>query len=174
MHRRNGVVNPSYMTRRQWRNMDRILGANVYWKSREKQLGAWYNTVKTDYPEAAPGYPEDMDDWGCGHWKTFYSNLLDVYGKAQAVSKWNIETDRVGMWATGQGCRYDCEWNREMEKLGLDTGSNLFSKIYCGGESVADVASTTTEGVAQIAKFAVPVLAIGAGIWAYNKFIKTN
>ena len=124
-------------------------------------------------PEVILGLPEDMDDWGCDEWKLYYNRIKRDYNRQVAYDTWVIDTGRVHAFATGNWCRYNCDFVKWAIKEGLgDTlGSNFISKIYCGLENVSSGVESATRTVKHIA----PLLVVGGvavGTWYLLKMLR--
>lgn len=111
--------------------------------------------------------PADMDDWTCAQWVTYYNRNKASIGKARAVDIINRDSDSIGFFATSNTCKYDCNWTRFFQKEGVNTGSNIFSNIFCAASNVTETAASITAP-----GFLRPLLIlglIGGGLYAANK-----
>lgn len=115
--------------------------------------------------------PEDMDDWGCGHWITYFQKNKDLLGQQEAIDILRIDTDNVGWFADLHLCKYDCDFvDFFQEELGESVG-NIFSKLYCTGSTVVDAAGTLAAGAhggIKVLSVLVPVAVIGAAVWGVS------
>ena len=146
-------------------------------KKMKRALNGMFDTVRptSKYASTYAGFPEDMDDWNCGHWKSYYLNNKAIIGQAEAVKLLEIDIESIGTWATGQLCKYDCAWMDFFSKEGIKGGS-IFSKIYCAGSGTADAVSSTVDSVGGLANFVSSVannklllLGVGLGGWYVYK-----
>lgn len=138
-----------------------------------KSLSGIFSTVKptSPYPSTYAGFPDDMDDWGCGHWKNYYLANKAIIGKDRALQIVDADSSSIGMWADGLMCKYDCAFTEFFEKEGLSV-SNIFSKLYCAGENVVDAGANVVESAEGITDFVSSVanskiLLIGAALGGY-------
>lgn len=136
---------------------------------------AWYRKVKPTY--SFPNLPDDLDIFSCADWKIYYEKLVVALGKVKASSELQREGGRAGMWANLQYCKYNCDWIRYFTKQGLPNGGNIFSKVYCAGDSVAtavnNAATTAGNVTGALSKLTnnpiIPIVAMGAiGYYFYK------
>jgi len=105
-----------------------------------RSVNGMFSTVMPSslFPSTYSGFPEDMDDWVCGHWDSYYENNAEFIGSDEAMQLFNIDTGRVGPWANLELCKLDCNFVNKFAALGFNT--TLLSDIYCGtGEIIEDV-----------------------------------
>lgn len=125
-------------------------------------------------PDTYKDLPEDMDDWGCAHWKTYYERLKSKLGKSKAVEIVNLDISNIGWFNSSELCKYNCEWARFFKNEGLDTGSNIFSNVYCAATGVTETIVNVTDTAKDITepKFVKTIIIIaglaGAGFLAYK------
>lgn len=141
------------------------------------------------------------DYWGCDEWADWYYALKDKYGKKKAKEIWekawddNPKLSYVANW-TALDCRLREPFHVLKDKEGVDVYTGLMdkvaaktmmgvskapSKVVDAGEGVVDTVESASKGVFTIGrslKYVVPIVVgvalVGAGIFAYNAFIKTG
>lgn len=140
----------------------------------QRVLQGIFTTVRPSsiFPDTYAGLPADMDDWSCGHWKVYYERNKAKSGKTAAGQLLLSDVGRVGMWADVHMCKYNCDWVQFFEGEGLP-GGNIFSKLYCTVDNVADTAQNTTQFTKTLTGNGILFAAlIGGGIYFYNKYGK--
>jgi hypothetical protein len=118
-----------------------------------RALSGMFDTVRptSPYPSTYAGFPQDMDDWNCGQWKSYYSANKLIMGKDKAIALLERDADSIGSFATGQMCKYDCSFVEFFKKEGVNVGW-IGSKLYCAAENVGDAAVKVSESVENVAR----------------------
>lgn len=134
-----------------------------------KKVDGIFTTIRPTSPIPATyqGLPLDQDDWTCADWVTYYKRIKSSLGKEKAVQIVNTDSDRIGLWATSQTCKYDCTWYNYFKNEGVNTGANIFSNLYCTASNVAETGQDITRP-----GFLKPIIvggAIIAGLYFANK-----
>jgi hypothetical protein len=145
-----------------------------------KTLSGVFTTIKPTsiYPSTYDKFPADQDDWGCQHWKVYYDRNKELGGEVYARELILTDSERVGWFADLHLCKYNCDWIDYFNKQGMP-GGNIFSKLYCAGDNVADTVKETTSAVKNVGMFTrkvtgSPLLWVGIGLGGYylaNKYI---
>lgn len=121
--------------------------------------------------------------WSCSDWAEWHKLNVKKYGKQKANQKftqwWSAQDGTAGPY---NWCKYNAEFSKYFAENGIDVG-NVVSHIVTGADSV--VTSTTgaatnlasgVENTAKTVKWLLPLAftaaVIGAGYFAYKKYIK--
>lgn len=144
---------------------------------------AWYWPVSPGISDSdvLQGLPDDLDNFSCAQWQTYYLRLKQKYGKDFALLKIQEEGERVGVWADLHACKYNCDFISFFKSEGLQ-GGNLFSKVFCAVDTVADTVTDTVETVGEIASQTnnavknggLLLVAVAAGFWYFNSINKNG
>lgn len=126
----------------------------------------------------------DFDNWGwddywtCSDWKRWHELNVAENGRAVANEKF------ISYWSTQDGfmapynwCKYDSTFATYFANQGIDVGW-LFSHLVVTTQNVGDNVLSSTESISEgvntiatVAKYIAPFAAIGAAVWAIDKWV---
>jgi hypothetical protein len=117
--------------------------------------------------------------WGCAEWMLWHQQQVKAYGQQTAnqnfIQAWGAQDSFMGPY---NWCKYNAEFANYFAKQGIETGwllSNLITGAQTVGTNVVTTATNVSSGVAttsNMVKYLLPFAAIGAGVWAFDKYVK--
>ena len=149
-------------------------------RTRKKRLninGLFTDTLASSkYPETYLDLPRDIDNWACQQWRTYYERNKLKGGKQYAYDVFIKDANRISsIYSKAHSCKYDCafvEWAKKEIGINFD----WFTDVWCATdeviENVSETATATTQTAKNVAKYVLPLAVIGAGFYAYNKYLK--
>jgi hypothetical protein len=157
-------------------------GTKIYYIS-----GARRNGVGTVYFDGQPITADSTpvyDTWGpnwltgywqCGEWMEWHKQLEKKWGRAQANAIWYAAWMQQSFAAGPQNCKWDKTFTNYLVAVGLldpkEWAMILPNIVSNTGEVIVNITDAAA-GVSRWIKLAAGVAVIGAGVWAYNKYVK--
>lgn len=155
-----------------------MAGTDIYIISGQKKsfrVGAF--TITADSTPDFDNWGWD-DYWTCSDWMRWHQLNVTSYGRTVANDKF------VQQWAAQDGfmapynwCKYDSDFAGYFQAQGIDVGW-LFSHLVVTAQNVGDNVLSSTEDLSSglnrittLVKYVSPFAAIGAGVWAIDKWV---
>ena len=111
---------------------------------------AWYSVVSpsSPLPSTYAGLPDDMDNWSCANFITYWENLkASTIARANARAIFLADVGNTGAWADVNLCKYDCSFVNYFESEGFADVGNIFSTLWCAANTVATATNTVATAV---------------------------
>ena len=117
--------------------------------------------------------------WGCTDWMLWHQMNKQKYGQQAANQKfiqwWGSQDTFMGPY---NWCKYNKDFANYFSSQGIETGwllSNLITGAQTVGTNIVTTATNVSSGIATtstMVKYLLPFAAIGAGVWAFDKYVK--
>lgn len=129
--------------------------------------------------DSLPDYDEwGWDEyWGCAEWMLWHQLNVQQYGKPTANQKFmEAWAAQDGLMSPYNWCKYNTDFANYFKAQGINVGwllSNLIvaaDNVTQDGLSTLQDTSSAVASVARVVRVAAPWVAVGAGIWAIDKY----
>jgi len=113
--------------------------------------------------------------WMCAEWMAWHQELEKKYGRQDANLIWYQAWNQQSSLSGPQNCKWDSTFTNYLINVGLLDPNEWAMILPTIVKDAGEVITSTTGAAATISKLIKPVaflVLIGAGVWAYKKYVK--